>query len=183
MAIDPIQSNLAALLSTATKSKARAGDTLGMTQFLQLIAAQLTHQDPMNPVDNTQFLAQMAQFSTLQMMNELIAMSTTQYAIGLIGKEATVARLQSDGSLLVRVGTITGVGLYDNQPVVYIEDEIYSMSEIMIIGKAPIVEKNGGEENPPGDEEGGDIPPAGPIDGDDGGETPPADTGAGTDEI
>src|SRR5664279_2172745 len=40
--------------------------TLGQADFLKLLVAQLSAQDPMNPVSNTDFAAQMAQFSTLQ---------------------------------------------------------------------------------------------------------------------
>jgi len=39
--------------------------TLGQDQFLALLIAQLKNQDPLSPVDNTQFIAQLAQFSQL----------------------------------------------------------------------------------------------------------------------
>jgi len=48
---------------------------LGKDDFLQLLVTQLTHQDPMNPMDDTEFIAQLSQFSSLeqlQNMNEAI---------------------------------------------------------------------------------------------------------------
>lgn len=39
--------------------------TLGQSDFLALMSAQLKNQDPTKPVDNTEYVAQMAQFSTL----------------------------------------------------------------------------------------------------------------------
>ena len=44
---------------------------LNMQDFLNLLVAQITNQDALNPMDNTEFIAQMAQFSTLQAMTDL----------------------------------------------------------------------------------------------------------------
>ena len=52
--------------------------TLGQADFLKLMTAQMQNQDPFNPVDNTQMVAQMAQFSSLAGISE---MSTTLKAI------------------------------------------------------------------------------------------------------
>jgi flagellar basal-body rod modification protein FlgD len=59
--------------ATPTVSTA-ASQTLGQADFLKLMTAQLQNQDPFNPVDNTQMVAQMAQFSSLSGITE---MSTT----------------------------------------------------------------------------------------------------------
>ena len=57
---------------------ASATPTLGQGDFLKLMTAQLNNQDPFAPVDNTQMVAQMAQFSSLAGISE---MSTTLKAI------------------------------------------------------------------------------------------------------
>ena len=44
---------------------------MGKETFLKLLVAQLEHQDPLSPMDNTQFLSQLAQFSTLEGINNL----------------------------------------------------------------------------------------------------------------
>lgn len=44
---------------------------LGMFDFLKLLTTQLSHQDPLNPIDDTDFIAQMAQFSSLQEMSRM----------------------------------------------------------------------------------------------------------------
>ncbi len=46
-------------------------DHLGQREFLELMMAQLKHQDPMNPQDNQQFIAQMAQFSTVSGLQDM----------------------------------------------------------------------------------------------------------------
>jgi flagellar basal-body rod modification protein FlgD len=55
-----------------------ANQTLGQADFLKLMTAQLQNQDPFSPVDNTQMVAQMAQFSSLSGISE---MNTTLKAI------------------------------------------------------------------------------------------------------
>lgn len=47
---------------------AKATSQLSADTFLQLLVAQLRHQDPLNPADGTEFLAQLAQFSSLEQM-------------------------------------------------------------------------------------------------------------------
>ena len=56
----------------AANSELRAsGSTVSSYQFLQLLTEQLKYQDPTNPMDNTDMLAQEAQFSTLEQMEAL----------------------------------------------------------------------------------------------------------------
>jgi flagellar basal-body rod modification protein FlgD len=65
--------------TSAVKSTTKAAaETLDQSDFLKLMTAQMQNQDPFNPVDNTQMVAQMAQFSQLAGISE---MSTTMKAI------------------------------------------------------------------------------------------------------
>ena len=45
-----------------------SGEVIGKVQFLNLLVAQLTHQDPMNPMEGTEFTAQLAQFTSLEQL-------------------------------------------------------------------------------------------------------------------
>ncbi len=51
--------------------------TLGQDQFLNLLVAQLKNQDPLNPVDNSQMMAQLAQFSQLEQTKQMATAMTT----------------------------------------------------------------------------------------------------------
>ena len=48
----------------------KGGQQMGQSDFLRLMTAQLSQQDPFNPVDNQQMVAQMAQFSSLAGISE-----------------------------------------------------------------------------------------------------------------
>jgi flagellar basal-body rod modification protein FlgD len=65
--------------TTGAASPAKTdGNSLGQDAFLKLLVTQLQHQDPSNPMDNSQFIAQLATFSSLE---KLTAISTQVSAI------------------------------------------------------------------------------------------------------
>jgi flagellar basal-body rod modification protein FlgD len=75
------------------KPKGSTGGEMGKDQFLKLFVAQLQHQDPMNPMNDSEFMGQMASFSTLEQVSNLAAANervasnlTASSAIGLIGR-------------------------------------------------------------------------------------------------
>ena len=59
--------------ATASQSAGRDFSTLGQADFLRLLTVQMQQQDPFNPVDNKEMLAQMAQFSSLAGINDVNA--------------------------------------------------------------------------------------------------------------
>ena len=75
----------------------RKNDSLGKDAFLQLLVTQLRHQDPLSPDDNTQYIAQLAQFSSLEQMTQMVK-----------GFEE-VAKLVSNIDSSVLVGSLSGM--------------------------------------------------------------------------
>lgn len=81
-----------AAATTTTKSST----SLGQSDFLKLMTAQMQNQDPFNPVDNTQMVAQMAQISTTSGISEMnttmkaiadkLGVTSTSEALGYVGK-------------------------------------------------------------------------------------------------
>jgi len=97
--------------SAASSSKGSgSGEALGQADFLRLMTEQLQHQDPLNPMENSAFLGQLAQFSTVQGIQSLnnqvgafsAALSNDQVLRGaaLVGHEVLVpsSNLAYDGS-------------------------------------------------------------------------------------
>ncbi len=110
MAIDGV-SNAAATANLQANS-------LGIQDFMKILLTQLNYQDPMKPMDNQQFMAQMAQFTTLQQtqqlnanIEKLVANQAALQSVGLIGKTVSIA--QSTGSLS---GVVTSLNLTGDTP-------------------------------------------------------------------
>ncbi len=104
---------------------------VSVDSFLQLMIAQLKNQDFNNPVDDTQYITQLAQFSTMQAMQELTQFSKTAYATSLVGKEVTAAKMSIGGQMETVTGIVTKVSLVDNEFGVFINDAMFSLNQIM----------------------------------------------------
>ncbi len=82
MAVTSINTGTVSESSTTTR---KTGDELGKDEFLKILITQLENQDPLNPMDDKEFIAQMAQFSSLEQMQNVAAATLTQQATSMIG--------------------------------------------------------------------------------------------------
>lgn len=101
--------------------------------FLNLMVQQLANQDFMNPVDDTQYLSQLAQFASMQQMQELAAYSKSNYVMSLFGKDVTVAKMGLGGSVDKTTGPIEKVSLVDNEYKIYVKGKAFTLEQIMEI--------------------------------------------------
>lgn len=84
---DPIYSNpLYAKTTPVTTAKDK---TMGKEAFLTLLIAQLKNQDPLNPMKDTEFVSQLASFSSLEQMSNMSKSLEKSSAMNLIGKQVT----------------------------------------------------------------------------------------------
>lgn len=104
----------------ATGTSSNTGAAGDKEMFLQLLVAQMRYQDPMNPTDSSQFLAQSAQFTALEKMQDVAdqtaALFSAQMAFGasgLIGKQVTW--VDADG--VNQSGSVSGVTFGADGPV------------------------------------------------------------------
>jgi flagellar basal-body rod modification protein FlgD len=98
--------------SASTQAASGANSAMGKDQFLKLFVAQLQHQDPMNPMQDSDFMGQMASFSTLEQVSNLASENARSNAIGLLGR--TVTYKNKDGAELT--GTVEKVSTKDGKP-------------------------------------------------------------------
>lgn len=120
--------------------EAKDSSRLGKDEFLKLLITQLKHQDPVNPVDDKEFIAQLAQFSSLEQMQNLntnlsdMMMAHQQLtalgqAMEMIGRE--VELFTKDGESLF--GTVTGVQFRNGWPEIIVGGKLYDFTEVVAI--------------------------------------------------
>lgn len=112
--------------------------------FLQLLVRQMQNQDPMDPVDNSQMMAQLAQFSALEQMTNLnesfqamsgnIDQLNFIAANGLLGRE--IAGVDMEGNAIQ--GTVDRVHMDGSIVYLTVGDRLVSMAGVMAIGNAPV---------------------------------------------
>lgn len=126
--------------ATTLASGAAPNNNLTQADFLKLLVAQMSAQDPLNPQSNTDFAAQMAQFSALQTsqstqsdMSLLQASQQVQQANGLIGR--TVSLQANDGT--TPNGLVTGVQIVSGVPKIVVNGALYDLSQVLSISAPP----------------------------------------------
>ena len=86
--INPQQLLNATALGNVNKTVKPSGE-MGKDDFLKLLVGQLRHQDPMNPMEDKDFMGQMAQFSQLEQMTNVASTLRNERAFSLIGREVS----------------------------------------------------------------------------------------------
>ncbi len=128
-AINPATSSSTAASAGSSTASPLPTQTLSENDFLNLLTTELSAQDPMNPVDDTQFIGEMAQFSTLQattgMQQNISQMGATQ----LIGTNVTLQNGQ--GSTVS--GTVSGIQLSSGTPQVIVNGQPYALSTLVSV--------------------------------------------------
>lgn len=122
---------------TTTSSKTNGSTSLDMSDFLSLMVAQFQNQDPENAASTTDMLNQMVQMSMVQAITNITDAATMIYSSSLVGKQVTVGSVDSDGNIQETVGTVTGAGTYNSEPVVFVDGVRHALSSIMAVGTLP----------------------------------------------
>lgn len=110
--------------------------TLGKEDFLRILTTQLSNQDPTNPLQDKDFIAQMATFSSLEQMTNLNTsfekfanLQMSQYA-GAIGKEIS---WMSEATETVKTGVVDGVSAQNGNYFYSVNDEKIPIESVMEI--------------------------------------------------
>lgn len=113
MAVEAIGGSIAATGGTP------ANLSVSQLDFLRILVTQLSFQDPLKPIDNQEFVAQIAQFTTLEQtrqlterMDALLGVQASTQSVGLIGKTVEIGTAAG-----AAVGTVTTVSFSGGQPL------------------------------------------------------------------
>lgn len=120
------------IAETAKKNTAsRNTDGLGKDDFLNLLVTQLKYQDPLNPTDDKEFIGQMAQFSSLEQMQNMNNSMTQTHAYSLMGKHIKAVITDSTTKQSKGIeGDVTGVKMSDGKAYVEVKGQDVPVDKI-----------------------------------------------------
>jgi flagellar basal-body rod modification protein FlgD len=124
------------IANNTAKTVTKAANSLDSNQFMQILMAQLTHQNPLEPMSNDQMMSQFSQLNSLQELRDIhVAMdkvsssNQTTYLASLIGKTVKVNR--SGGKTLE--GVVDGVTTDSETPQLLIGSETVDLTDVIEI--------------------------------------------------
>lgn len=107
---------------------------LGKDEFLMILSKQMSNQDPLEPVKDTDFIAQMAQFSALEQMQAMNAGFASMQAYSLLGKEVTAKIKDANGIESVISGKVSGIVNEGGQPKLVINENKVALENVKNVG-------------------------------------------------
>ncbi len=124
-----------------TTTTTQKSSELGKEDFLKLLVTQMKNQDPLDPVKNEDFIAQLAQFNSLEQMinlnknfEQLNTLQTLTQSASLIGK--AVAWNDEDGK--TQLGVVSAIEMQDGVPMLVVDDMMIDISKILAISNAVV---------------------------------------------
>lgn len=100
--------------------------TLGQEDFLKILTAQMTTQDPLSPMKDTEFIAQMAQFSSLEQNRTMQSDIAQLRADALLGR---TVELETDSGEF-KLGLVSAVQINKGVPTILVDGEFYELSQV-----------------------------------------------------
>ncbi len=128
MGVTGIDTTAASKYASSTKSN--DSSALDKDAFLQLLVTQMQHQDPLQPESNTEYMSQLAQFSSLEAMNNLNSTTTNNQALNLAGQYVIVNKTDSSGGITQISGLVDYVTISNGKALLSINDIYYSIDDL-----------------------------------------------------
>jgi flagellar basal-body rod modification protein FlgD len=122
--------------STSSAFSGLGGTGLDKDAFLNLLITQMQNQDPTKPMEDREFIAQLAQFSALEQMQQVNQQITAlngraQWGTAIATLGHTVTAQPEDGEAVK--GTVTAITALDGDPAVLIGNTLVSLSDITAV--------------------------------------------------
>jgi flagellar basal-body rod modification protein FlgD len=128
-------------IANTSSTETQSSNSIGQEDLFKILLAQLQYQDPLEPIDNQEFIAQLAQFTDLEQsrslndkVDQMLISQSVNQSVTLLGRNIQ-ARLES----VTEVGQVTAIAFEDGLPLITIQTadrrviSDISLSQIQII--------------------------------------------------
>lgn len=105
--------------------------SLGQMDFLKLMTEQMKNQDFQNPTDNSEYIAQLAQFNSLQQMQQLSYYANASFATSLVGKTVTMSSINKAGEMEKVTDIVTAVRMNGTDFEIVVDGKTFSTKNLM----------------------------------------------------
>lgn len=112
--------------TTATTTVQSKSNQLGKMDFLNILVTQLRYQDPLNPMDDKEFISQLAQFSTLEQMTEQTKWAAMNYAQSLVGQPVLFRGAQGE----LNQGIVDSVAMVNGEPLLTVGENQITLEQV-----------------------------------------------------
>jgi len=124
------------LINATDTTVESSGSELNSSDFLELLMIQYQNQDPLEPVSDTESLAQMAEFSSLDLMEQMVASQNSSQMYSMLGKEVTyVAEDAVTGQEYAYQGTVDSVVTSNGTTQLYVNDQYIDLSQVQQVSQ------------------------------------------------
>ncbi|HWQ72278.1 MAG TPA: flagellar hook capping FlgD N-terminal domain-containing protein [Desulfitobacteriaceae bacterium] len=130
MSISSVNNNSTTYTTSTTTSTRETSKELGKEDFLNLLVTQLKYQDPLNPTDSTEFISQLAQFSTLEQMSNMNKVLSSIEALTMTGKYITATVTNSSGETSEMEGTVDSVKISDGEAKLVVDGTSVELEDV-----------------------------------------------------
>jgi len=124
--------------STSQNKSVKENQNLSSSDFLKLLLTQLSNQDPLNPMEDKEFMAQMAQFSSLEettklntTMSSFVQQQQVQSASAYLGKE--VSLMDENGEPVEGIVTAVNSRNAEGKVTVTVNDQDYDIKQVQSV--------------------------------------------------
>ncbi|KRE56622.1 flagellar hook capping FlgD N-terminal domain-containing protein [Paenibacillus sp. Soil750] len=143
MATNPIVGNVTDLINkgTNTKTKDKDSTTLGKDDFLKILITQLQNQDPTQPLQDKEFIAQMAQFTSVEQLTNMasemkLMRQSLGFVSGLIGKSISWTGTDASGVTTEMSGVVDSITFKDGNQFATVNGVEVSLDKLKKIENA-----------------------------------------------
>lgn len=111
--------------TASTKKNNQSNSSLDKDAFLKLLVTQMQYQDPLEPTSNTEYMSQLAQFSSVEELQNLSNTLSNSQSMNLTGQYVILNVPDSAGNITQVSGLVDYVTLSEGKTYLHINDEYY----------------------------------------------------------
>ena len=135
-------SNITGYKSAATGSTRESKSILDKDSFLKIMVAKLSNQDPLNPTDDTEFIGQLAQITSLEQMVNMNQTTSYSHGLSLVGK--TVIAKMNDGYIQ---GKVLSAVISGGDVTLDVEGVAVPLDNLQVVLSDEMVNNNAGSDD------------------------------------